>query len=150
MLKSKLLNRTVISKILSTNTVTKPMHPAVIADFSLNQKITKFNIREIAYKLRSKKARSDEIRVRDGGNQKYRYLGKILKFYKSHNGLNNGVLFRNNLHGVSFEIYLPLFSPLITNSSFKGKNKKSNLYLLRRLAPVKSKTSFDYVIEENQ
>lgn len=148
-MKSKLLKQTIISKILSTNTITKLHHPAMISDFSLNQKITKFNIREIAYKLRSKKARSDEIRVRDGGNQKYRYLGKILKFYQAHNSLNNGVLFRNNLDGVSFEIYLPLFSPLITQSSFKGRNKKSNLYILRKKAPVKSKTDFNYVIEEN-
>ena len=149
-MKSKILKQTVITKILSTNTITKLDNFAVIGDFSLNQKITKFNMSEIAYKLRSKKARSDTIRVRDGGNQKYRYLGKILKFYRSHNSLNNGVLFRNNLDGVSFEIYLPIFSPLITQSLFKGKNKKSNLYVLRKSAPVKSKTVFDYVIEENQ
>jgi ribosomal protein L19 len=150
-MKNKILKQAVIAKILGTNIITKlPIKKnALICEFGLNQKITKFNMRELRIKLRSKKARSDEIRVREGGNQKYRYLGKILKYYHGHNSLNNGVLFRNNLDAASFEMYLPLFSPLITHASFMSKNKKSNLYVLRKSSPVRSKVQFDYVIDEN-
>ncbi len=147
----KIIANKILAELLTTGSVIKlPLKNSGRCEFGLNQKLTKFSIRAIAFGLRSKKARSDTIRVRDGGNLAYRYVGKIIKIRKSHNSLNNSILFRNVVDLASFEIIMPLFSPLVTYARFTETNaKRANAYYLRTAAPVKSKLVFQYVIEDN-
>jgi ribosomal protein L19 len=146
----KILSSRILAELITTGSIThRPKQNAGNCEFGLNQKLTKFDIRAIAYKQRSKKARSDEIRVREGGQLAYRYVGKVIKFRRSHNSLNNSILFRNVVDLASFELIMPIFSPLVTYTNFsQTKHKRTNAYYLRNTAPVKSKVEFNYVIEE--
>ena len=127
-----------------------------IARLVLATKMTKFDIYSILFAQRSKKQRSNEIRVRSGGMQQYQYMGKILDLKKSRKDpLSLGIIIRNVVDLVSFELNLKIFSPLITNFELKTpKNLKSNFarsnsFFLRRSHPVKAKSEFNYVLTSN-
>ncbi len=114
----------------------------------LNRKLTKFSIYKIAKALRSKKARSDTINVREGGNLPYTYVGSILKIYK--NKKHSSILFRNSLSLINFEISVPIFSPLIRFLfifKHRNGNKKTTFYL-RKHSSVKGKINFNYVLSK--
>jgi len=110
---------------------------------SLDRRFTKFDIKSIAHKQRSKKARSDTITVREGGNLAYHMEGKLIRFKKNHNPINNSMLIRNNVDLTSFEMVIPVFSPLATKISASGRMKRK-AYHLRKAAPHKSKLEFEY------
>ena len=147
----KTIAKKLLQQILLTGLATSvPFACRARCEFWLNKKLTKFDIGAITRRIRSKKARSDSINVRAGGDQAYRYSGKILKFRRSHNGANNAVLIRNVVELASFEITIPVLSPLVTNAIYPRvnvANTRGNAYYLRTAAPVKSKTEFKYIIE---
>lgn len=117
-----------------------------LAYVGLDRRYTKFDIRSIAHKQRSKKARSDTITVREGGNLFYHMEGKLIRFKKNHDPINNSILFRNNIDLTSFEMTIPVFSPLTTKINTTG-NMKRKAYHLRTAAPHKSKLDFEYTRE---
>lgn len=152
-MKKQILNRVVNETILKSHNINQKLFKGAIGTVGLSQKMTKFDIYAILYAQRSKKQRSNEIRVRTGGLQKYQYTGKILKIKKSlKDKLAVSLLIRNLTDLVSFEINLPLFSPLITHFEVKNilsnRNKlpRAHSYYLRKTQPVKSQTEFNYVI----
>ena len=110
---------------------------------ALDKRFTKFDIKSIAHKQRSKKARSDTITVREGGNLAYHMEGKLIRFKKNHNPINNSMLIRNNVDLTSFEITIPVFSPLTTKLATAGEMKRK-AYHLRKAPPHKSKLEFEY------
>ena len=128
-----------------------PIYKGSIAKIGLSQKMTKFDIYSILYSQRSKKQRSNEIRVRSGGLQKYQYIGKILRLKKSKDKIATSILIRNITDLVSFEINIPVFSPLVTNLEIIhiGRNISklpiSANYFLRIAEPAKSYTPFIFV-----
>jgi ribosomal protein L19 len=150
------LHKTLLIRALGQYTLFKRIKEAfilgkMICEFTLNRKITKFDIYAISYAHRSKKARSDTIRVREGGNLFYRYVGKIIKFRKAHNPINTSILLRNVLDLASFELVVPVISSLVTNFfvAMIRKCKILHAYHLRWVAPVKSKVTFQYVMEDD-
>lgn len=138
-----------IQKILI---LTKNFNKGAIVEFALAQKFTKFDIYAILYSLRSKKQRSNEIKVREGGNLPYRYMGKILKIKNpSKDKLSTAIILRNVVDLVSFEMNMKIFSPLITKMNIKIAESqlrflRSNSFFLRRKPPVASKSPWIYVI----
>ena len=143
------LTRT-LRDIVILNRIIKPLKTIKTVAFDLNRKLTKFDIGAIAYRLRSKKARSDTINVREGGMQFYRYAGKVIKFRKTHDPINSSVALRNTLERTPFEISVPIFSPLVTNDNYAANPRKArrNAYFLRNAAPAKSKIPFNYANDD--
>ena len=147
---TKVFLNQVTAKMLATLKTTLNNSQGSAIEIHLLPRFTKYNIKQILYAQRSKKARSDEIRVRDGGNLHYRYVGTIIKLNLKHNKLNSTTLFRNVLSLVSFEINFQLFSPMVKkfhifNQKRFSKNKR---YYLRKKSRKISKINFDYIINE--
>lgn len=118
-----------------------------ILTIALNPVLTKLNItnfiKQSKLARRSKKSDFTEKAV-----LQYQLTGKCLRLRRQQ--LNTTFLIRNIISLTSFEMNFPLFSPLISqyivHTPRKRCFKHANQYFLRRHAPVKSKITFDYVI----
>jgi len=150
------LNKLILQRVVN-EIIQKPLilninfYKGAIIEFSLAQKLTKFDIYSILYSLRSKKQRSNEIQVRSGGMLLYQYMGKILRIKKPYKDkLTTAIIFRNIVDLVSFEINIKIFSPLIIKMNIKIPENylhgfpRSNSFFLRKKPPVLSKTHFIY------
>jgi len=145
------LNQTLLETLIITGKpYLIPYNYRYIVDIWLDPRLTQFDIGAIAKRKRSKKARSDQIIVRAGGQQRYRYSGKIIKLKNHHNGINNSILLRNIVELASFEISVPVFAILATDVFYQkhhAEKTRAHSYHLRKSSPVKSKSVFNYVIE---
>ncbi len=153
MILKKIILQEVINKIIQKPLILNyKLYKGTIVEFGLSQKLTKFNIFEILYSLRSKKQRSHEIQVRAGGMLSYQYMGKILRIKKPFKDkLSLSIILRNVVDLISFEINIKIYSPLVTKMNIKFAEKylqgfpRSNSFFLRKKSPVASRSAFIYV-----